>query len=92
MGPPPPSPGPSKAIGDSFSINGNFKKRIAEQLREETGPCPDLLFLVPKVRKLPYHTCIEKLLLNPRVAMSRNALPMCLFGRIHLGSEMPVHT
>ena len=38
--------GPSRgAIGDSFSVDQNSKTRIAEQLREEAGPCPDYIFL-----------------------------------------------
>ena len=42
----------SKAIGDSFSIDGNSKTRTAGQLREAAGPCSDHIFL--EVRRLPW--------------------------------------
>ena len=51
-----------KATGDSFSADWNSKTRIAEQLREEAGPCPDPLFLVLEGRRTPDHTCAEKAL------------------------------
>lgn len=32
--------------GDSFPMDQNFKKRIAEPLREEAGPCQDHIFFI----------------------------------------------
>ena len=42
-----------KTIGDSFLVDQNFNTRIAGQLREEAEPCPDHIFLIPKVRRPP---------------------------------------
>ena len=40
-----------KRWGESFPIDCNSRRRIAGQLREESGPCPDDIFL--KVRRPP---------------------------------------
>ena len=48
-GPPLPQ---GKAIGDSFPVGRNSKRRIAGQLREEFRPCLDHIFLFLKVRRL----------------------------------------
>ena len=46
-----PTPTPEgKATWDSPPMNWNFKMRIAGQLRELSGPCPDHIFLIPEVR------------------------------------------
>ena len=39
-----------KVIEDSFPVNQNSKMRIAGQLREKAGSCPDHTFLFPKSR------------------------------------------
>ena len=39
-----------KAIGDSFPVDRNSKRRIVGQLRQEAGPCTDHVFLFLKVR------------------------------------------
>ena len=38
-----------KVIGDSFPEDQKSKMRKAGQLREEAGPCPDHVFLIPEV-------------------------------------------
>ena len=43
--PHPPTPISIKRLGDSFPIDCNSRRRIAGQLREESGPCPDDIFL-----------------------------------------------
>ena len=40
-----------KVIEDSFPMDQNCKLRTAGQLREETGPCPDHIFLLLEVRR-----------------------------------------
>ena len=53
----------SKAIGDSVSVDWNSKRRIAGQLRGETGPCPDHIFLILEVRRPPQpHNSTESFL------------------------------
>ena len=42
-----------KVIGDSFPKDQNSKIRTAGRIREETGPCPDHIFLILEVRKPP---------------------------------------
>ena len=59
--------------------------RIAGQLREEAGPCPDHIFRFSKSGNLPNHTCAERLLRGQRRVMLRDALPIGHFSRIHLG-------
>ena len=62
------SPAPQdKAIGDSVSIDPNSKTRIAGQLREDTGCCPDHIFLFSQSADLPDHTCTEKVPCNPKM-------------------------
>ena len=47
-----------KAIRDSFPVNLNSRMRIAGQLKEGAGPCPDHIFLILKVRRPPRpHMC-----------------------------------
>ena len=71
--------GPSRVIGDSFSMDQNSKRRIAGQLREEVGPCTEYIFLISK-SGVPDHTCTEKLLGRQRGVMLTNArLPTSLF-------------
>ena len=93
----PPSPSTQgKATGDSFPVDRNSKTRIAEQLREEAGPCPDhtqtTYFSFSKSGDLTNHTCTERILGSQRGVMSRDALPIGLFSRIHLGQEVCVYT
>ena len=47
------SPHQGKANEDSFSTDRNSKTRIAGQLREDTGPFSDHIFLIPEVRRPP---------------------------------------
>ena len=35
-----------KAVGNSFPIDQNSKMRIAGQLREEAGACPDTVLIM----------------------------------------------
>ena len=42
-----------KAVGDSFCLDRNSKMRAAGQSREEAGPCPDHISLIPEVRGPP---------------------------------------
>ena len=42
-----------KAMGDSFYLDRNSKMRAARQSREEAGPCPDHISLLPEVRRPP---------------------------------------
>ena len=75
-----------KTIGDSFLVDQNFNTRIAGQLREEAEPCPDHIFLIPKVRRPPQPYMHRKGSLEvKRGAVSRDGLPRHLSGRIHLG-------
>ena len=50
--PNPPYP-PGAPRVKQFPVDGNFKTRIAGQLREEAGPCPGHIFLSLAVRKPP---------------------------------------
>lgn len=81
------SPAPQdKAIGDSVSIDPNSKTRIAGQLREDTGCCPDHIFFFLTVSGPPWPHMHRKGDLQPKDgAMLRDVLPRDLFGRIHLG-------
>lgn len=49
--PPPPSQG--KAVGDPRPVDINSKMRLAEQLRQEAGPRPGDLFLLPLSQETP---------------------------------------
>ena len=51
-GPPPTCQG--KAIGDSFPMDWNSKMRLAGQLRQEAGPWPDPIPLIPEVKRPPW--------------------------------------
>ena len=48
-----PHPPQGKVTRDSFPVDWDSKMRLAEQLREEAGPCPDHIFLILKVRRPP---------------------------------------
>lgn len=48
MHPNPPLPLPGPPGVKQFPVDGNFKTRIAGQLREEAGPCPDHILLIPE--------------------------------------------
>ena len=75
-----------KVIGDSLSKDQNSKIRIAGQIREETGPCPDHIFLILEVRRPPQPYMHRKGSLEvKRGAVSRDGLTRHLSGRIHLG-------
>ena len=56
-GPPLPQ---GKAIGESFPVGRNSKRRIAGQLREAAKPCPDHIFLILKSGDLLDCTGAEK--------------------------------
>ena len=45
----------SKPIGNLFPIDQNSKTRIAGQLKEESGPCQDHIFLVLSQETLQPH-------------------------------------
>ena len=55
--PPPPSPGVKQLEIHSLWIK---KTRRAGPLREEAGPCPDHMFLFPKLGDLPDHARAEE--------------------------------
>ena len=60
--------------------------RIAGQLREEAGPCPDHIFHFSKSGDLPNHTCAEKASWRLEESHVKGcSLPRRLFGKIHLG-------
>ena len=80
-----------KAIGDSFSIGQDSKTGVGGQLREEAGSCTDHIFLIPKVETSPTTHAQKRLLGGQRGVTSRDALPVGLCGRIHLGYEMRAH-
>ena len=42
-----------KPTGDSFPVDRNSKMRITGQLKQQAGPCPGHVFLIPKVRRTP---------------------------------------
>lgn len=44
-----------KRLGDSFPIDCNSRRRIAGQLREESGPCPGDIFLKVRETSLTIH-------------------------------------
>ena len=47
-----------KSIGESSPVDWNSKTRIAGQLREDGGPCPEHIFLIFEVRRPPWpHMC-----------------------------------
>ena len=50
---PSPPPPQGKAIEDSFSGDQNSTWRTAGQVREEAVPCPDHIFPILEVRRLP---------------------------------------
>ena len=80
------SPTHGKAIGDSFCMDQNSKTRIAGQLGEKNGPFSDHIFLIPKVRRPPWpHVHRKAHWRSKREVMSRDALRIHLFDKIHLG-------
>ena len=82
----PPSLTHGKAIGDSFCMDQNSKTRIAGQLREKNGLSPDHIFLIPEVRRPPWpHVHRKGHWRSKGEVTSRDALPIRLFSKIHLG-------
>ena len=62
------SPDPQdKATGDSVPNDPNSKTRIAGQLREEAGCCPDHILLFSQSEDLPNHICTEKVPCRPKM-------------------------
>ena len=80
-----------KAVGDSFSIDQNSKIRIAGQLREEAGPCPDYMFLFSASGDCPDHTYTEKAPWRPKRSHVKRCSTQMPFCWIHLGYERLGH-
>ena len=71
-----------EATGASFPEDWNSKTKIAGQLREMAGPCPDHRFLIIGVRRPPWPHMYRK---TPWRSKGSDAkLPTGLCGRIHL--------
>ena len=68
-----------------LSHQGSLRIRIAGQLREEATPCPDHIFLTWMSGDLPNHTWVERLLGGQSGLTLKDAPPIDLFSRIHLG-------
>ena len=67
-----------------------LQTRIAGQLKEKAGPCPDrreetTYFSFSRSRDFPDYADIERLLGGQRGVIHDAKLPTGLFGRIHLG-------
>jgi len=78
-------PTQGKAIGDWFPVDWNSKVRKAGQLREETGPLPDHVFLTLEVKRPPRPHMRRRFQGDQWGVMSRDALPTGLCSITHLG-------
>ena len=78
-------PSQGKAIGDWFPVDWNSKVRKAGQLREETGPLPDHVFLTLEVKRPPRPHMRGRFQEDQWGVMSRDALPTGLCSITHLG-------
>ena len=85
-------PSQGKVVGDSFPTNWNSKIRVEGQLRKESGPCPDHIFLILKVRRSPQpHTCRKTPWKPKKSYVKRCSLPICVSGK-SISAERCVHT
>ena len=85
-------PSQGKVIGDSFPTNWNFNMRVEGQLSKESGPCPDHIFLILKVRRSPQPHICRKTPWKPKKSyVKRCSLPICLSGK-SISAERCVHT
>ena len=78
-------PSQGKAIGDWFPVDWNSKVRKAGQLREETGPLPNHVFLTLEVKRPPRPHMRGRFQEDQWGVMSRDALPTGLCSITHLG-------
>ena len=81
-----------KAIRDSFPVNLNSRMRMAGQLREGAGPCPDHIFPILKVSRPPRPHMCRKTPWRSSRAVLRDALLKCPCTQRHLGKEKSAHT
>lgn len=76
---------PNEVIGDLFPVDWNTKTRISCQGSSlEAEPCPGPVFLILEVRR-PSWPHIHRM--SPWRGVLRDALPIGLFHRIHLGTH-----
>ena len=59
---PPYLPSPSTRVKQLKIHSLLTKTRIARQLKEKVGPCPDHMLFTPEMKRPPDHVCAEKLL------------------------------
>ena len=69
-----------EAIVDSYPVDRYFKMRMAGQLSEEAGPCPDRREQIPYFsfsmsRDLPDYTCAERVLRGQKGSNADAKLP-----------------